>query len=268
MESPELWVGRSRELERLTDAIRRRRSLLVWGPPDSGKTALVERCIAMLPRARSTRCLRFHVNSCLQQLLQEHLIQLGEAGDPLIRGKFAGEASRSRSFETWVRKQKSIRLRGLLYRATRENSYWLFWDDSPILGHAHSRVLDELVSMNKTPVYLTAEGFKEKHIGEGWHHYWHDGLRLELGPLRMPEGEELLERCIEWHRLSRFDLTDFRQEILELSGLLPGAIRKMAELAGQPGYQYGDRIKTRLVSVEYLRRRAACYSSTAVQLAS
>ena len=48
------------------------------------------------------------------------------------------------------------------------------------------------------------------------------------------------------------DLEDFRDDILRLSGHLPGSIVRMCELAADSRYHYGDRIKIKLVHVDYL----------------
>jgi hypothetical protein len=47
------------------------------------------------------------------------------------------------------------------------------------------------------------------------------------------------------------DLRGFREELLRWSGRLPGAIIKMCALASRPQYQYGGRIKTRLLYIDY-----------------
>ncbi len=252
--SPDFWAGRRNELERLGEAFGERQSLLIWGPRDSGKTALVERFLDSLPKNRASRCFLISADKSVRDLLRETVSRLYEAGDPLIRAKFAGESGSSKFFPAWVKKQTSARLRGLLFRAVSETPYWLFWDDSPMLGRAHSRILKELLGVRKTPVYLIARGMKKKEIGEGWHHYWHVGLRLHIGPLRRSEAEELLDQCIRVQGLARLAGPEFREQILEFSGLLPGAISKMAAIAAQPGYQFGDRVKTKLVYVDYLRQ--------------
>jgi hypothetical protein len=251
----DVWVGRRDELERLGEAVRKRQSLLIWGQCDSGKTALVSRFLASLTKERAGRCLCISMDGRVHDILREHVSRLYDARDPFVRGKFAAESTTSRSFSTWVKKQTSVRLRGLLYRAANETPYWLFWDDSPVLGWAHTRILKELIGVRRTPVYLIAQGMKEKDIGEGWHHYWHNGLRLGVGSLRTSEAKELLDECIRCRGLSRFARTSFREQILELSGLLPGAIVKMTAMAAQSRYQFGDQIKTKLIYVDYLAQQ-------------
>jgi AAA ATPase domain len=258
------FLGRRQELARLAEAIRRRESLLIWGPRDSGKTAIVARAIASLPEKISRQCLRVCVRGSLRDLLRDHVVELYRLGDPLVRSRFAADARGARSsIRAWARRQPSVRLRGLLVRAARDARYWIFWDDVPALGHAHLRLAKNLIWAHKTPVYFLARGCGESEIGLGARLYWHDGLRLYLGPLPLPEAKRLLEQSMERSNLAAFDLAGFREEILDSSGLLPGAIVRMAALAAQPQYQCDGQIKTKLVRVDYLmeetprRRREA-----------
>jgi hypothetical protein len=70
--------------------------------------------------------------------------------------------------------------------------------------------------------------------------------------LHEKHARELLEFCIRDFGLNLLDLEDFRKEVLRLSGLLPGAISKMSRLATDSRYRFGDRIKIKLVHVDYL----------------
>jgi AAA ATPase domain len=255
--APDPFIGRRQELARLAEAIRRRESLLIWGPRDSGKTAMLTHAIASLPEKIARQCVRVCARGSLRNLLQDHVVQLYELGDPLVRAKFAAEARGPRSsVHSWARTQPSVRLRGLLYRAAREGRYCIFWDDVPVLGHAHLRVAKNLIWACKTPVSCLARGRGESEIGLGARLYWHDGLRLHLGPLPLPEAAQLLEQSIERWSLAALDLARFREEILGSSALLPGAIVRMTALAARPRYQSDGQIKTKLIRVDYLFEEA------------
>jgi hypothetical protein len=49
-----------------------------------------------------------------------------------------------------------------------------------------------------------------------------------------------------------FDLSGFREDILDFSAMLPGAIVRMCEAAGDSHYHFEGRIKTKLLHVDYL----------------
>ena len=50
-------IGRDAELSRLLTALRTRRSQLLWGPADAGKTALINGALSELREAERRRCI-------------------------------------------------------------------------------------------------------------------------------------------------------------------------------------------------------------------
>jgi hypothetical protein len=245
-------VGRQTELRRLLDAIVKRESLLIWGPAGAGKTRLVQTALSELPGEIARRCLQHSGEQSLQEVLRGLVRWLADVDDPLILAKFRAEKADYPSFKSWLQEQTSLRLRGLLYRAATERQYWIFLDHMPPLSHAFARVIKELIWKCKTPVYLLASRFSPEHIGKAWSLYWTNRYRMEVEPLPESEARDLLESCIRRFALVNFDLLGFREEILRLSGHLPGAIARMCALAAEPRYHYARRIKTRLVHVDYL----------------
>ena len=128
-----------------------------------------------------------------------------------------------------------------------------FLDHLPPLTHAVAKVIKELFWMRKTPVYLLFRDEMAQHLDQFYKFfYWGDRERLALQPLPAKAAAKLLESCIERHGLSRLDLADFREKALELSQRVPGAIVRMCSLAAGPYYQYGMRIKTKSVYIDYL----------------
>jgi hypothetical protein len=65
---------------------------------------------------------------------------------------------------------------------------------------------------------------------------------------------DLLGWAIQKFGLSKFDLDGFRQDILEFSSLLPGAILRRCEAATNSHYHFDGRIKTKLLHVDYLMK--------------
>jgi hypothetical protein len=130
--------------------------------------------------------------------------------------------------------------------------YRFFVDHFPPATHNMARLMKEIMYRCETPVYLIARGMSQQEIGYAWSLYWNDSLRLRLGALRERHARELLELCIRDYGLNSLDLEGFREDVLRLSGLLPGSILKMSRLAADSRYHYGDRIKLKLVHVDYL----------------
>jgi len=154
----------------------------------------------------------------------------------------------------WLHKQTSLRLRGILFTASAQGDYRFFVDHFPPPTHHMAHMMKEIMYRCKTPVYLAARDYSQREVGYAWSLYWHDGLRVHLGPLNQRAARELLEICIQGLGLDTLDLEDFREDILRLSGHLPGSIVRMCELAADSRYHYRDRIKTKLVHVDYLLR--------------
>lgn len=246
------FIGRMSELTRLQDAIRKRESMLIWGLPDSGKSELMLRAISQLPATIRKQCVCATGNGSPQEILRS--ITQGFAEDALFRSKFRAETGDGASFAQWIKHQSSLRLRGLLYRAAGAGKYWIFLEDLAPMTHMTARIMKQLMLNQETPVYAIAGGWTYKELGHGAPLYWNDRQRLQVGALPSPAAKELLEWAIRRFGLARFDLDGFREDILQFSGLLPGAILRMCEAAADNRYQFEGRIKTKLLHVDYLMK--------------
>ncbi len=251
-DSSEEIVGREAEMRRLRAAIRKRESMLILGPAGAGKTFLLRNVLVDLDGNLAGHWLYADGAAGLRELLHRLLRQILEAEDPYLLARLAKDGTPRLGFPEWLEAQSSLRLRGLLYHAAEQRRYWIFLDHLPPLTQAVARVVKELVRMRGTPVYLLARGCGPEHIGKVTDLYWMKENRLPLGPLPEPAARRLLEASIERYGLADLDLKGFRQEVLRLSGGLPGAIVKMCALAADPRYWVGPRIKTRLVKIDSL----------------
>jgi hypothetical protein len=249
---PESLIGRKQELRELLAAIRKRESRLVWGPVDAGKTALIKRAISELPEGERRNCIYWTGAASGRQLLSYFVSRLYELGDSFVRNKVHADGKSEISLNRWLNRQSSLRLRGILFSASTQGDYRFFVDHFPSPTHNMARLMKEIMYRCKTPIYLVARDYSQGEIGYAWSLYWNNTLRVHLGPLNGRAARELLETCICSLGLGSFDLEDFRDAILRLSGHLPGSIVKMCELASHLRYQYGDQIKVKLVYLDYL----------------
>jgi hypothetical protein len=248
----ETLVGRNEELRELRAAIQKRASRLVWGPVDAGKTTLIKKAISELPDVERRKCVYWTGTTSRRQLLSHFVGRLYELGDSFVRRKVAADGATEASLNQWLHKQSSLRLRGILFTASTQGDYRFFVDHFPPPTHNMARLMKEIMYRCETPIYLVSRGYSQGEIGYAWSLYWNDDLRIHLGPLCERATKELLETCISRFGLTSLDLADFREQILRLSGHLPGSIVKMCELAGNSRYHYGDQIKIKLVHVDYL----------------
>jgi len=247
-------VGRDAELRRLKEAIRKRKSQLIWGPADAGKTSLIKMAIEGLAETERKACIYWTGAATGRQLVIHFFCGLYYAGDAFVRKKVHADGARGDSFNWWLREQSTLRLRGILLTASERGDYRFFLDHFPAPAHKMARLMKEFINRCNTPVYLAGNGCTVGEIGCAWSLYWTDEYRIRLGPLTESAARDLLEMCIGRFGLAALDLEGFREEILHLSGRLPGAILKMCELAADPRYHYGDQIKTKLIHVDYLMK--------------
>jgi AAA domain len=245
-----LFLGRQSELTRLEEAMRKRESLVIWGASGSGKSLLVARAIAQMPERVARRCVCASGAGSPQEILRR--IAQGLAEDPLFRAKFRADTGYGASFSQWVKAQTSLRLRGLLYRAAGAGEYWIFLEDLAPMTHMLARIVKELILNQSTPVYAITPGWTYTELGYAASLYWNDKLRLHVGGLSLAAARELLEFSIRQFGLSEFDLEGFREDILDFSGMLPGAIVRMCGAAADSHYHFEGRIKTKLLHVDYL----------------
>jgi hypothetical protein len=258
----EVMVGRELELRRLRTALRKRQSQLIWGAADAGKTFLIKNAISELPEHERRKCVCWTGPASRRQLVAHLIGELYLAGDPLVRKKVHADGAGTDTLTRWVSEQSSLRLRGILFTAAERSEYRFFIDHLPQATQAMSQLMNEIVYRTKTPIYLTSHGHSQGELGGAWSLYWTDEFRIRVGPLAGGSAREILETCIRTFRLSSFDLEGFREQVLHLSGCLPGCIVKMCELAADPRYRYGDQIKVKLVHVDYLMQGNRAFSQS------
>jgi len=247
------FVDRDNEARRLDGAIRKRTSLVIFGPAGMGKTALVRQVIHRLPPDLAASCLYIPGMKDLPDLLRQLVRRLHDLEDPHLRRDLHSVGISALTFEPWLKEQSSSHLKGVMYRTLEQGDYRVFLDHVPHLTHAVAQVIKELFWMRNAPVYLMVRDELEQHLQPFYRSfYWGDRERLALPALPAAAAEELLENCIKRLNISRLDLTGFRDAVLKLSKRVPGAIVKMCALAADPRFQYGSRVMIRSIYINYL----------------
>lgn len=250
-------IGRDSEINTLKTAIHRRESRLIWGPTGAGKTSLIRTAVEQMPRGEKQTCIYWTGAATGRELVQHIVGSLYEIGDTFVQRKVHADGARAGSLRAWLNRQSTLRLRGILFTAAENGDYRFFLDHVPAPGPRLVRTMKEFMFRCKTPVYLTGGGFTQREIGYAWSLYWTDKYRIHLGSVTDAAARELLESCIRRFDLDSMDLDGFREEVLQMSERLPGAIVGMCELAADPRYHYGERIKTKIVHVDYVMKLSA-----------
>jgi hypothetical protein len=245
-------IGRKQELARLREAILSRQSLLVHGAAGAGKTALLAEALSGMPPRIRRSCLLCTVSESPRAMWRSLTRSLAAAGDPQVTMRVQGECAEKPSVDCWLAKQSSLRLRGVLGRATRENAYWVFLDPPGRLPDGVYNLLKDWVWSRSMPVTLLGRGCTESVLGKAARLFWHNGMRLELLPMRGAEVEALLEDSIARLELSKIADDDFRGFALRCAAGMPGRIVRLCELARKNVYQWRGHVKLHTLEVDFL----------------
>lgn len=247
------FLGREREARKIKEALGKKESMLISGPADIGKTALMKHVLRSLSKEAGSHCLYIGGFKDLQDLLRKLLKTLYRAGGPTLRRQLRAKGVSAATLDAWLKATPSPQLKGALYRSVEHTNCHVTLDHVPPLTHAIAKVIKELFWMRDTPVYLLVRDAPEHKIDQFIDFfYWGRRERLLLGPLPKRVAAEMLERCISGYRLSQFNLDKFREEVLDMSGCVPGAIIKMCAMATDKRYRFGSSIKTKLIHIDYL----------------
>ena len=228
--------------------------MLILGPAGIGKTALVLKFLGELQPGSRSSFLYVGQSSGLHDLVRSLVQKLFESRDPSLRAQLRSEGIHSGAFKGWLDAQSSSRLKGSLYRAADSGNFWIFLDHVQVYSEAVAHVVEELVQMRNTPVYLLTRKTASDEGGRLAKIYWSNQQRITLRPLGRPDSAKLFDLCAGRFRHIKMNFHELRPEILRLSGGVPGAIVSMCELASRPRYQIGSRIKSNLIRIDYLMR--------------
>jgi hypothetical protein len=257
----ERLIGREAEVRHLHTAVRKRQSRLIWGASDAGKTFLIEKMLLELPENERRKCICCSGPGSRRELIERLIGGLYVAGDPFVWKKVHADHFDDSTLTRWIGNQSALRLKGILFTAAERGDYRFFLDHLSPISHAFAELLKEIMYRTKTPVYLTGHGYSQAEVGDAWSLYWTDEYRIGLGPITDGAARELMEDCIQRFGLASLDLGGFRDDLLRLSGHLPGSIVKMCALAADPRYHYGDQVKMSVLHVDYLMHGSRFSSS-------
>jgi hypothetical protein len=233
MESDLPLVGMSRELNRVTGAIRSNESLLVLGPAGAGKTKILK--TAMPGQERRIAYVSYVPD------LHQVLIRLAEALLKAGHGAIARKVPNLPDGRRWLEAQTSVHLKGLLWTALEAEPLTIILDGVDGAGARTYRFFQRVYHTRGVAVITAArEGRALEMLGRL---FWDPRSTLQLRPLQPAESLELFERSVRRLRIENLDLEDFKARVLEAARGNPGEIVEMCRLAADPRYWSGRHIK-------------------------
>jgi hypothetical protein len=244
-------IGRHSEIHRLRQTILERRSLLIYGKPGAGKTSLLAEALLSVPEGAREKCICCEVQDSPHALLQRLALGFAEAGSGEVLSRVRKELGSADRFGRWTRSQTSLRLRGVLREASRAGNYSVFFDTASRMPDGIYRLLQHWIWTGRTPVVILARSSQESELGRAARLFWHQGLRMELGPLPSVAANQLFEHCLERFGLETIAEEDFREFVRQESGGLPGAIQDLCQMAAEAKYRFEDRIKLHTLRIDF-----------------
>jgi hypothetical protein len=239
-------LGSSGDRQRLTEAIRKRQSLLIRGPAGAGKTALIQEAIDDLPDLRDIVQIRYSSNlhrllvSLTQSLLLMNHKALLDLARPISdQGK-------------WVLSQTSLHLKGILWTSLEDEPVTLILDDVAGGSFPMYRFLQKLFYTRG--MSLIAAARDTAPLGALSRLFFDPRSIIHVHPLGRTDSRWLFDLAANHFGLEAFRLDEFRGKVLESAHGNPGQIMEMCRLAADPTYSNGKHIKFATVRIDAMMR--------------
>jgi hypothetical protein len=233
MDLPLPVVGLSSERQRLLEALRKRESALLLGPPGCGKTTVIRAALEASDAGA--------VYVPYRRVLHEFLATLARA---LLESRHAALLRLSGvkpDDVKWVERQTSLRLKGLLWGALEPEPRTLVLDGVEGPGPGAFRFLQRLLHCPGMAILAAARDLRS--LGALARLFWDPLKTIQFQPLAAREARRLFDLAAQCFGLQRLALDDFREQVLQSARGNPGQIVAMCRLATDARYLSGRHIK-------------------------
>jgi hypothetical protein len=227
-------VDRTEGLARLRAQARKRKSMLVFGPKDVGKTRLLlafaqtQPFALYVPRIRSPRDLMLSLVRTLRGL-EEREIRL-----PASEGSLSTPS-----------------LKGIVQRALEARPFLLVLDHLAGPSRVVTGVIKELADYGRRPIFFAARTPHMEDIGTLQPMCADRSERLEIRNFTPAIALEFAKREAARSGLRSSNLESALHSLVDWSEGNPGSILQMLKMAKAPRYRIGDQIKAHVLYLDF-----------------
>lgn len=228
-------VGFQAERRRMRDALTKRESLFITGPPGAGKTALIQEAVSSL--ADRSRIVQLRYSAKLHSLAVDLTRSLLASPHEALRSraKLDGDVDR------WLARQTSVHLKGLLWSSLEAQPVTMVLDGVDRGSFPMYRFLQRLYFTRGMAIIAAARD--SAPLGALARLFWDPRDILRVAPLNHSDAARLFEMTAHRLGLTDLNLEEFRDKVLEAARGNPGQIVEMCRLATKPAYRNGVHIK-------------------------
>lgn len=225
-------IGLLSERKRVFDAVEKRESVLLLGPRGCGKTTVIRSVLGNRDDV---------IYLCYSPNLHVLLLSLTRALLHERHSYFRPVLSKHSDPESWLSRQTSIHLKGVLWNALEAEPRTIILDGVDGASHPVYRFLQRVYFTRG--MALLAAARDSVALGSLGRLFWHPEKTIHFKHLTEHEAGQLFEIAADRFRLGELEIEEFRQKVLQAANGNPGQIVQMCRLAANPQYISGKHIK-------------------------
>ncbi len=238
--------NREEEVDALRRRFESRKSFLLHGPSGVGKTHLLECVKPEFPNV--LYCSQSSSPQAVFRALAEALIQQKDAAVLHAMGRRSVEAI------------TAVSLKGIITRILRGSRYVIVLDHLNRPGHSLAAAIRELMISCSVPVIAVARSAHMEDAGFVAPMFPDRGDKLVIKNFGPDIAESFIRALAAEQNLVVENFNEFVSKVVEFSDGNPGAIVKIARMAGMSKYRFGGHVKLSPLYIDFRLELASANS--------